>query len=167
MKFEHLQHLNVSALFSKNGKFRYQLSISKKDTKNDKTLCVIMKNPSIANELVADKSVQFLEKLIFEKNYPEFKDVNKIIVVNQFAFIQTNNFEGNDNEIGSENDYYVLKAINESQIILIAWGRSNTHIERKETILKFIRTQKNKKIYQTKKHPSRGFYSDFIEKYVI
>ena len=129
------------------------------------TVCAIMQNPSVANEEVSDKSVQFLEKLIFEKSYPLFKHVRKLIIVNLFAFIQTNNFVGTNGGIGKNNDAYIKKAIRNSQIILVAWGKSNVHFQRQEDIKKIISSFKGKKVYQTKKHPSRGFYEDFIIKY--
>ena len=129
------------------------------------TVCAIMQNPSVANEEVADKSVQFLEKLIFEKSYPLFKHVSRLIIVNQFAFIQTNNFVDTNGSIGKNNDVYIKKAIKNSKIILVAWGKTNAHYQRREDIKKIISFFRDKKVYQTKKHPSRGCYEDFIIKY--
>lgn len=57
-----------------------------------------MQNPSYAGEEVADKSVQFMEKVVFQKGLPEFRDVRRLIVVNQFAYIETNNFEGRSDQ---------------------------------------------------------------------
>ena len=73
-----------------------------------------MQNPSVANVEIADKSVQFLEKLIFTKGYSEFRNVKKIIIVNQFAFIKTNDFNGSELHIGQKNDVHILEAIRES-----------------------------------------------------
>jgi hypothetical protein len=50
-----------------------------------KTVCVVMQNPSYAGEDVADKSVQFMEKVVFQKGLAEFTDVRRLIVVNQFV----------------------------------------------------------------------------------
>lgn len=145
--------------------FRYYLEITKNDTsQNFKTVCAIMQNPSYANNDIADKSVQVLERVIFEKNLQEFKGVNRLVIVNQFAFIQTNNFLGNNEQIGNENNYSIQKAIDESSIILIAWGKDNDFLERKDIILAMI-NNKEKIILQTSMHPSRVRYKGFIQRF--
>ncbi len=127
-----------------------------------------MQNPSVADDKVADKSVQFLEKLILEnKGYPQFKGVNRIIIVNQFAYIKTNDFIGSTEHIGEENDLYIRKSITEADIILIAWGVSNAYKNRQDQIISVIKDVGKKEVYATKKHPSRGRYKDFIYKYSI
>ena len=165
--YKHIDNLKVTAKFSEDSKFRYKLEAIKTDRidSDRKTVCVIMQNPSDANENVADKSVQFIEKLIFDEDYKEFENVCKIIVVNQFAYIRKKGFKGDYGAIGPENDKYVKSAINESNIILVAWGKSNSYRDRQEAINCKLRLTNNKKMYKTKKHPSRGFYKNFISDY--
>ena len=122
-----------------------------------------MQNPSDANNERADKSVQFLESLVFEKDYEIFKNVRKIIIVNQFAFIQKHGFAGKDDQIGEENDRELTEAIKESDIVLIAWGKNNHFRDRKELVYSILTDLKDKTIYENKKHPSRGYYKDFIK----
>ncbi len=170
MKFEHIPNTSIKEVFSDDHDFRYCLEITINNNSSNiiRTACVIMQNPSIACEEVADKSVQFLEKIILEdKGYKEFKGVNKIIIVNQFAYVKTNGFNGNDEHIGDENDFYIRKAIDEADIVLIAWGVSNKYKNRQEQIIKTIKDLGKKEVYETKKHPSRGRYHDFINKYSI
>ena len=124
-----------------------------------------MQNPSVANSEVADRSAQFLEKLIFLKGYSEFKDVTEIIIVNQFAYVQTNDFNGSSSHIGPENDLYIKKAVESADIVLIAWGASNGYDERKIAINAIISATQNKTLLQTKAHPSRGTYIDFVMPY--
>jgi len=121
-----------------------------------------MQNPSYAGEEEADKSVQFLEKNIFGLNLPEFQDVGRLIIVNQFARVQTNGFVGDPIEIGERNDLAITNDITESDIVLVAWGSSNRFEERKKFVLEHLRSQKSKRLYQTKMHPSRGRYRGFI-----
>ena len=90
MRYRHLEGLEIDSTFSECGQFRYGLSIADPDKSNSKTLCVIMQNPSVADEHMADKSVQFLEKLVFKSGYKAFHKVGKMIIVNQFAFVQKN-----------------------------------------------------------------------------
>lgn len=169
MRFEHIENVKAEATFSTDCRFRYLLVITKIGIrKNVKTVCAIMENPSAANEEVADKSVQFLERLVFLTPYPQFKNVNKLIIVNQFAFIQTKGFTGTDDKIGSKNDMYIEKAIRKADIILVAWGKSNRYRQRKDIINRIISlSSAGKNIYQTKSHPSRGSFEDFILPYSI
>ncbi len=163
MNYRHLEQLKISATFSDCGKFRYRLRISDPESNQGKLLCVIMQNPSEADEIRADKSVQFLENLVFIHNYPEFKGVTELVIVNQFAYIQKKGFTGSKEAIGAENDSYIRNSIHRADIVLIAWGKNNSFLDRQEFILKMIQSEGNKLLFKTKKHPSRGRYKDFIE----
>ena len=170
MRFEHIPNTSIKEIFSDDRDFRYCLEITKNNELSSvtKAVCVIMQNPSVACEKVADKSVQFLEKLIlYDNGYSEFKGINRIIIVNQFAYVKTNDFKGIDKHIGRENDLYIGNAIEEADIILIAWGVSNKYKNRQEQIITTIKDLGKKEVYATKKHPSRGRYNDFIYKYSI
>jgi hypothetical protein len=168
MIFKHIDGVSVKAVFMKeNGTlFRYKLTISKKGiSEGGKTVCAIMQNPSVAGIEFADKSVQFLEKVIFTKGLKEFKGVIRLVIVNQFAKIQTNHFSGLTNEIGKKNDTCIKQALSDASIILIGWGKSKRHLERIEFVLRLVNDMSGKKIYVTKKHPSRGCYKGFILPY--
>lgn len=167
MIFRHIPGISAEAVFSECGKFRYKLIIENTVSDGDKTVCAVMQNPSVANSDIADKSAQFLEKLIFKKDYIEFNDVNKIIIINQFAYVQTNDFDGSESHIGTENDTHIRQAVNTSDIVLIAWGTSNRHDGRKRVINSIINEFSSKVLLQTKAHPSRGTYVDFIKPYSI
>ena len=162
MNFRHLNDLSISADFSDCGKFRYNLIIERLDGLGEDTVCVIMQNPSTANEYMADKSVQFLEKLIFKESYPEFRQVGRIVIVNQFAYIQTHNFEGLPEHIGTKNDRIIKEAIEGADIVLLAWGKNNCYEFRKEKIYSMLEACDGKILLETKKHPSRGYYKDFV-----
>ena len=165
MIYRHIPGVKVKAQFSVCKKFRYQLTINNTKKANGDSLCVIMQNPSIANTEIADKSVQFLEKLIFEKEVELFRNVKTIIIVNQFARIQTKYFEGKVEDIGPDNDIHIRNAIDSSNTILIAWGKTNPFLKRQQDILRIIFSFKDKKVLMTKKHPSRGTYHNFIRLY--
>ncbi len=162
MRHAHIPNTRITAKFSKDRRYRYRLDVILKDVPAGKTACVIMQNPSYANEEVADKSVQFMEKIVLGKNLPEFRGVTRLIVVNQFARIQTHHFKGLPEEIGVPNNAAIKKAFQEAQIIIVAWGCANPFEERKSFVLQVLSKMKGKKIYGTKKHPSRGCYEGFI-----
>lgn len=107
MRYEHIDGVEVAAQFSREGesRFRNRLEIALQSAQpSGKTVCAVMQDPSYAGEDVADKSVQLLEKVVFQKGLPEFEEVRRLIVVNQFAYSQTNDFEGLPHQIGELND---------------------------------------------------------------
>mgnify|MGYP007056835191 CR=1 FL=1 len=70
IRYLHIQNVTAKAHFEKEGDvlFRYRLEIIKTGASlSPKTACVVMQNPSYAGEDVADKSVQFMEKNVFER----------------------------------------------------------------------------------------------------
>ncbi len=165
MVYRHLKKIDAKAIYSTCGAYRYLLTLKYTGKENGQTVCVIMQNPSVAGSEFADKSVQFLETLIFQKEYPEFAKVSTIHIVNQFGRIQTKNFKGNPSDVGPENNDHIQKAICQSDIILIAWGKINPYTKRQQAIQDMIQAYENKKVLMTKKHPSRGSYQDFITTY--
>ena len=167
MLFKHIKGMSVDAVFSNCNNYRYKLTVQNNNSPGSKMVCIIMQNPSVANAEIADKSVQFLEKLIFTKGYIEFKNVKKIVIVNQFAFVKTNDFDGSDMHIGQENNEYISEAIKESDIVLIAWGKSNSYLERKEAVNNMLAKHSGKTLLETKGHPSRGSYTDFVKPYRV
>lgn len=163
MRYLHIEGVKVKAKFSKDRKYRYLLTVDlEKASARGKTACVVMMNPSYANEEIADKSVQFMERIVLQKNLPEFKGVTRLIVLNQFAYIQTHKFRGLPHEIGTKNNAAIKKTFEESDIIILAWGCANPFEERKDFVHGLLKKTRGKKIYKTKKHPSRAGYEGFI-----
>ena len=166
MSYEHIYGVEALAQFSLEGESRYsnRLEITLKDAApTGKTVCAVMQNPSYAGEDVADKSVQFLEKVVFRKGLPEFDGVRRLIVVNQFAYIQTNDFEGLPHQIGELNNAAITAALHESDIVVLAWGSSNRFEARKAFVHGLLDGMKHKMLLKTKMHPSRGRYDGFIQ----
>lgn len=166
--FLHRPGLEIEADFSGENPpvFRYRLVATKVGcSAAPKTVCAIMQNPSYACVEFADKSVQVLERVLFEKGLEEFRGVGRLIVVNQFAFIQTNGFIGAREQVGIRNDAAIVQALEQSEIVLIAWGKDNGFVERQNEVLEMIRCHKGKRLLQTSRHPSRVIYDGFIQKY--
>lgn len=163
--FLHRPKLDVQAEFvtEKGREYRYRLEITRQGTPHvRKTVCAIMQNPSYAGVEVADKSVQALERVVFEQGRPEFRGVDRLIIVNLFAFIQTNGFVGGKENVGKRNDEVIEEAIRESDIILVAWGRSNGDHDRQSFVLDLTRKTRGKRLLCTSRHPSRVIYKGFI-----
>ncbi len=168
MIYEHIDGVSVTAQFAWEGelRYRYRLEVALTDAvSTGKTTCVVMQNPSYANEHVADKSVQFMEKVVFKMGLSEFEGVRRLIVVNQFARIQTNGFQGLPHEIGALNDAAIKGALHESDIVIMGWGSANRFDERKAFVLGLLGEMKQKTLFKTWMHPSRGRYDGFIHPY--
>ncbi len=160
-RYRHLSCLHIKAVFSTCGNYRYLLEIEKNSSKIGTQLCVIMQNPSTADESYADKSVQFLEKLIFEKE-TKLMHTSKMLIVNQFAYIQTKDFKGLEQQIGPLNDAHIKRAILNADQVLLAWGKTNPFHDRQELIFGLLSKFPEKEVFVTKCHPSRGHYKNFI-----
>lgn len=165
MSYKHIPGVVVKAEFTnENGiDYRHWMQITLVGaTKNPLTACVVMQNPSYACEELADKSVQFMEKNVFARGLPFFADVERLLVVNQFARIQTKAFAGLTSDIGKNNDSAIRKAIRQSEIVIIGWGVSNRFKERQKFVWAVLASSHGKRIYRTSSHPSRGRYEGFI-----
>lgn len=169
MIYRHIDGVNVTAQFANDGslRFRYRLEIILQALPTGRTACVVMQNPSYAGEDIADKSVQFMEKVVFQKGLTEFVGVRRLIVVNQFARIQTNQFQGLPSDIGAINDEAIRIALQESDIVILGWGSSNRYEERQAFVLDLLAGMKTKTVFKTRMHPSRGRYEGFIQPYPI
>ena len=169
MIHHHIDGVKVSAQFSKERKpkYRYRLEIVHQlRPAAGKTACVVMQNPSYAGPKVADKSVQFMEKVVFQKGWPEFRAVRRLIVVNQFAYIETNNFVGRPDQIGVKNNTAIEEALQDSDIIILGWGAGNKFKNRQTFVTDLLKGIKDKKVFKTRMHPSRGRYDGFIQPFV-
>lgn len=165
MTYLHIPGVHAIADFATEGDvlFRYRLEITTTDAPpSPRTACVVMQNPSYASESIADKSVQFMEKIVFQQNLPEFDGVQRLVVVNQFARVQTNGFRGLPEDVGSRNDEALQGAFAESDIIVIGWGSTNPYKERQAFALGLLSELPGKRIFKTRSHPSRGRYANFI-----
>jgi hypothetical protein len=165
--YRHVMGLRISSVFSDDLKYRYKLIAETSDIKDgDLAVCVIMQNPSYANDDIADKSINFLEQLIFQKKLKVFENVKRMVVVNQYAQILTEGFKPDENSNGGDNNASIEQTIIKSDIIVIAWGASNSFKDRKEFVHKLLRESTSKIILATKKHPSLGSLSeDFLVEY--
>lgn len=166
MIYEHFDGVDVVAQFFSEGEphYRNRFQITPKDADPEgKTVCPVMQNPSYAGEDVADKSVQLLERVVFQKGLTEFDGVRRLIVVNQFAYIQTNDYESLPHQIGELNNAAIKSALHESDIVVVAWGSSNRFEASNAFVHGLLDGMKHKTLLQTKMHPSLGRYDGFIQ----
>ena len=120
--FRHRPGVSCKACFSEDRLFRYLLEITADST--GKKLCVIMQNPSDADEHVSDKSIQFLETLFFEKCPPEIGPIGIITVVNLYALVQKHDFHGGEKAVGTYYNGSNLSGINKKYASDSNWANA-------------------------------------------
>ncbi len=179
--FEKVDVKRINAFFSEDEKYRYTLSIPFYDEQaRTKTIAVILKNPSSADAFRADKTVQNVEKVI----YNAFSDVSKVEILNLFALRGTYPKEIMDaytlgiNIIGDSNDAAFENILCKSDYIVVAWGgaspiRSSLYDVRIGEVLNKIKNSKPcKRVFRKKEkgseiYPFHACYwpntMDFIE----
>ncbi len=84
--YKAVSHEDIEAKFTSDKKHRSYLFVPFLNRNNDRLLHVIGQNPSDANEVHADKTLHYLEKLIFD-NHPEYSG---IVMLNLYSRIDTN-----------------------------------------------------------------------------
>lgn len=87
--FEHVDLPNVRSVFFDDRSHRACLKIPFSGTRGSETLCVIGQNPSAADEREADKTIHYLEKLIYLKH----SQYRQLIVLNLYSQVDTTKSE--------------------------------------------------------------------------
>lgn len=92
------------------------------DSKDKPIACVIMLNPCIADNIITDTTTGLVCN-----NIARLEKYGGVIIVNLFSLLTSKlSFRWNSDEDlnDSENDSYIKKAALESDIIILAWGKS-------------------------------------------
>jgi hypothetical protein len=121
-----------SAVFSSCRKYRYSLTRSWNLTEN--YVLFIGLNPSIADEMVDDPT---LTRCI---NFAKDWGYGGLIMVNLFAYMSTYPSELKKAKlpVGKENNKYILKSHQNSQLTVVAWGNDGYFLERDKEVLTII-----------------------------
>ena len=117
----------VSPWFSPDKAFRYKLEIPyRSENGRDRTVAVILKNPSSADEHNADTTIRRVEEYV-HRNFPQ---AATLIVLNLFAYRATYpkdvekrlRLDGLDSIVGNSNDDAIAATIDASDDVILAWG---------------------------------------------
>jgi hypothetical protein len=117
--FEKVDCPNIIAEFTADKLHRSCLTIPFKNRNSGKQLCIIGQNPSDANEHHADKTIRYLEELVFRK-YPKY---SSIIMLNLYSRIDTQKQEIADLERPETIDI-LSKTIKNYTDFLLVYGAS-------------------------------------------
>ena len=131
--FEFVNPNSIEAVFSADKSHRYLLSMEYNDTLlengREKVAAVILKNPSAADERMADATIRKVETFVYHR----FSDVRQLHILNIFAYRATDpgdlnstfREEGPLKVIGEENDRVIRTVAGESDYVLLAWGNNS------------------------------------------
>ncbi|WP_075035065.1 DUF1643 domain-containing protein [Halobacillus dabanensis] len=116
-------HENVNAVLDASKQYRYLLECVW-DADN-KVVTFVMLNPSHADTNICDRTINRCV------NYSKSWGYGKMNVVNLFALRSKDPkyLKVHPNPIGDENDRYILDAVNESDLLLLAWGGKHSSIK--------------------------------------
>lgn len=126
---------------------KYRYFLSRTWDKNKKIVTVLMLNPSKANTIVSDKTVNNVIQYFADSEYGSVK------VVNLFAFASPDPTElkNRDKHMEELNDEYIKCACKNSHLIIIAWKRGDRK-PRKRQVAKMLQKFENKlKCFQDEK----------------
>jgi hypothetical protein len=84
--FENVDIPNIQSLFFEDRGHRAYLRVPLLGERGAESLCVIGQNPSTADEHFADKTIHYLEKLIFFKH----NKYRELIILNLYSQVDTN-----------------------------------------------------------------------------
>lgn len=104
------------AVFSQDRKYRYLLG--RQTGPNDQSCLFIMLNPSTADETQNDPTVRRCE------GFSALWGYGNLVVANIFAFRSTSplRLAVQDDPVGPENDYWIMRAAKVADKVILAWG---------------------------------------------
>ncbi|TSA38802.1 MAG: DUF1643 domain-containing protein [Porphyromonadaceae bacterium] len=128
--FEEIDIQSIRADFSPDRLFRYTLEMNYRvdllDQNRSKTMTVILKNPSSADEKRSDSTIRKVETYVWK----QFPDVRFLRILNIFAFRATDAVEVNKRlkslaeiaVVGVENDAFFRSTLAKTDYVICAWG---------------------------------------------
>ncbi len=142
---------SIRADFSPDRLFRYTLEMNYKadllSQPRSKTIAVILKNPSSADEKRSDSTIRKVETYVWK----QFPDVKHLKILNIFAFRATDAIEVNERlntlddmaVIGLENNSFFSQILAKTDYLICAWGGpsgidNKRYISRIETVKTLI-----------------------------
>ena len=140
---ERTANIKSTAVFSKDNKKRYLLKFEWDN--NKQKACVIMIQPSTANELKIDQTTMLVKNNAIEQGF------GSISIVNVFC-----SFDYTKPETDRINSSIILEECSQADVVIVAYGRGTAHTEEKERLLESLKKtcpQKLHTIIDTSEQP--------------
>lgn len=128
-----INETTTGARFSDCGKYRYSLWRQWSD--GDGTCCFIMLNPSTADDVRNDPTVERCERRARMWGY------SRLVVVNLFAFRATDprDMKAAIDPVGPYNHETILREAMAARLVVCAWGRDGCFRNRDADVLSILR----------------------------
>ncbi len=132
LSFDMLSTSETGAIFDKTQEYRYVLW--RTWDQNAPRITFIMLNPSTANEFENDPTIR--RCISFAKQW----GFGSLGVVNLFAYRATNPIEiyTVDDPIGKENDLHILRELEKTELVILAWGTKGAYLNRDKNVLDML-----------------------------
>jgi hypothetical protein len=159
--FEEIDINSIRADFSSDRLHRFTLMMQYRNNllsrDRSKTMIVILKNPSAADEKRSDSTIRKVETYVWK----HFPDVRYLRILNIFAFRATDAIEVNErlqslNDMavtGAENDSFFRSTLAKTDYVICAWGGPSgidvtRYASRVTTVRELIRNHSACPVYQ-------------------
>ena len=115
----------MTAVMSPDGVYRYRLERSVNMLAKG-TVCFVMLNPSMADAERDDPTIRRCERFAYDWG------MGRLVVVNLYALRSTDPkaLRRHDNPVGPANEYHVLEAAKEADLLVCAWGNHGGEVGR-------------------------------------
>lgn len=116
------KNIKSTAVFSEDQNNEYRYLLTREWDSNKKKATVIMLNPSKATHLKFDTTIMNIHNFIVDY---ENKSYGSYTIVNLFAYRSTDPklLVNRDQDYEMENDKFLIDSFENSDIIIVAWGR--------------------------------------------
>ena len=131
---EHTANIKSTAVFSKDNKKRYLLKFEWDN--NKPKACIIMIQPSTANELKIDQTTMLVKNNAIEQGF------GSISIVNVFC-----SFDYTKPETDRINSSIILEECSQADVVIVAYGRGTAHTEEKERLLVALKKTCSEKLH--------------------
>ena len=133
---ERTSNITRSAIFSKDGKKRYKLE-SVWDENKPKA-CIIMSQPSTADELLCDQTTMLCYNNAVAQNF------GGVSIINVFCGL-----DYKKPETDRINSSIVLEECSKADVVIVAYGSGTAHTEEKERLLEALKKTCPEKLHTT------------------
>ena len=117
-----------------DGEPRYRYRLWRVWDEDAPRVLFIMLNPSTADELDNDPTVERCERRALSWGF------GSVEVVNIFAYRATSpdDMKRQDDPVGPENDFYIQQAVQDAYMIVCAWGAHGNHLNRAAEVIAML-----------------------------
>jgi hypothetical protein len=133
-QLDFFNNTDTGAEFSQCKNYRYTLW---RQWEEGPTCVFCMLNPSTADEVTNDPSVERCERRARQWGY------SRLVVVNLFAWRATNpeDMKASSDPVGFENDRLILEIADKASLFVCAWGNHGSYLERSAYVTNMLRSQ--------------------------